>query len=57
MALAPLADWDNFYGVAAVCMVLWFGGIHDAWDVAVWMTLPQHDAPEGKDSAPEKKSG
>lgn len=29
----------GLYGVAAVCVVLLFTGIHNAWDVAVWNSV------------------
>jgi hypothetical protein len=42
VALAALL-WSHpaaaLYGVALVALVLLFVGIHNAWDIAVWMTL------------------
>jgi hypothetical protein len=29
----------GLYGVAAVCVLLLFTGIHNAWDVAVWNSI------------------
>jgi len=48
LAMAYLIWWrlePCLYGVAAVSVSLLFVGIHNAWDIAVWMTLRKHDAP------------
>lgn len=34
----------TLYGVSAIAMLLLFTGIHNAWDIAVWMTLRRHDS-------------
>jgi hypothetical protein len=36
------------FGVALVSVLLLFIGIHNAWDLAVWMTLRKHDATANK---------
>ncbi|HEY2808571.1 MAG TPA: hypothetical protein VGI91_07230 [Steroidobacteraceae bacterium] len=40
------------YGMAAAALALLFIGIHNAWDIAVWMTLT---LPGKKADAPEEK--
>jgi len=34
-------------------MVLLFTGIHNAWDIAVWMSLRKHKEPAPDDSKPK----
>jgi len=47
VAMAVLI-WERpgpaLYGVAAVSLLLLFVGIHNAWDMAVWMTLNKRQA-------------
>jgi hypothetical protein len=33
------------YGIAAASLALLFIGIHNAWDIAVWMTLTRKPGP------------
>jgi hypothetical protein len=40
----------SLYGVAAASILLLFVGIHNAWDIAVWMTLRKQDSAEPEDS-------
>ena len=42
-------------GVAAASMILLFIGIHNAWDIAVWMTLNKPDA-STNDGSDKKQS-
>jgi hypothetical protein len=44
-------DW-GLNGTAAASMLLLFVGIHNAWDIAVWMTLRRHEA--STKAAPEQ---
>jgi hypothetical protein len=41
----------TLYGVATASMLLLFVGIHNAWDIAVWMTLRKQDPPKPEDSS------
>lgn len=41
------------YGVAAASVMLLFIGIHNAWDIAVWMSLRKSDAEKGEDTGDE----
>jgi cytochrome bd-type quinol oxidase subunit 2 len=36
------------YGVGAVSIMLLFIGIHNAWDIAVWISLRKQDPPKGE---------
>ena len=40
------------YGMAAAALALLFIGIHNAWDIAVWMTLTR----PGKSDARERQA-
>jgi uncharacterized RDD family membrane protein YckC len=44
----------NLYGVSAASMLLLFIGIHNAWDIAVWMTLRKHEGTAPEDADDEK---
>lgn len=45
MALVAWRDAErSLYGVAATSLLLLFIGIHNAWDIATWMTLHKHDS-------------
>jgi hypothetical protein len=35
----------SLYGVAAVCVLLLFTGIHNAWDIAVWNVARRKEGP------------
>ena len=40
MAVICWRDLERgLFGVAAVCVLLLFTGIHNAWDVAVWNSI------------------
>lgn len=41
--------WGGLYGVGAASVLLLFIGIHNAWDIAVWMTLRRGDAAQSAD--------
>lgn len=41
-------------GVAAASMLLLFTGIHNAWDIAVWMTLRKHDGSKPQEAKSEE---
>jgi hypothetical protein len=41
----------SLYGVAAASMLLLLVGIHNAWDIAVWMTLRKQDPSKPEDSS------
>jgi hypothetical protein len=43
------------YGVAGISLLLLFVGIHNAWDIAVWMTLSK-SAEKKSEKQTEKKS-
>jgi hypothetical protein len=45
----------ELYGVAGASMLLLFIGIHNAWDIAVWMTLNRKDLSARDDSNKEKE--
>jgi hypothetical protein len=45
----------ELYGVAGASMLLLFIGIHNAWDIAVWMTLKRKDLSARDDSNKEKE--
>jgi hypothetical protein len=56
--MAILLWWypePGLYGVGAASMLLLFIGIHNAWDIAVWMTLRKHDSHPPADADKEKK--
>jgi hypothetical protein len=36
------------YGAAAASLLLLLIGIHNAWDLAVWMTLRKQDEPDAR---------
>jgi hypothetical protein len=42
----------SLYGIAAASLLLLFVGIHNAWDIAVWMSLPKREALEKKKDEP-----
>jgi hypothetical protein len=46
----------SLYGIAAASMLLLLVGIHNAWDIAVWMTLRKQDSSEQNSSKPEDSS-
>jgi hypothetical protein len=52
-ALVRVHPDDALYGVGAASMVLLFTGIHNAWDIAVWMSLRKHKEPAPDDSKPK----
>jgi len=45
----------TLYAVAAISMLLLFIGIHNAWDIAVWMSLKRHDPAREEASKEEIK--
>jgi hypothetical protein len=46
----------TLYAIAAISMLLLFVGIHNAWDIAVWMSLKRQDpAQEVKKEVPGEK--
>jgi hypothetical protein len=48
----------SLYSVAAVSLLLLFIGIHNAWDIAVWMAISKDTSKEpGKDPAKEPPRG
>jgi hypothetical protein len=47
----------TLYAVAAISMLLLFIGIHNAWDIAVWMSLKRHQhSAQEEDSKEEGKT-
>jgi hypothetical protein len=44
---------DALDGVAGASVLLLFIGIHNAWDIAVWMSLRKHKEPAAEDSKPK----
>jgi len=48
LLVAAALMWERpgpvLYGVAAVSLLLLFVGIHNAWDIAVWMTVNKRQA-------------
>jgi hypothetical protein len=46
----------ELYGVAGASMLLLFIGIHNAWDIAVWMTTHRKDLSAHGDSKKEKRT-
>jgi hypothetical protein len=47
---------DALYGVGGASVMLLFIGIHNAWDIAVWMSQRKHGSPGADDSKPESQS-
>jgi hypothetical protein len=43
----------TLYAIAAISMLLLFVGIHNAWDIAVWMSLKRQD-PARKEASKEQ---
>ena len=59
LIMAILLWWHpepGLYGVGAASMLLLFIGIHNAWDIAVWMTLRKHDSHQPAVADKEKKT-
>jgi hypothetical protein len=48
---------DALYAVGGASLMLLFIGIHNAWDIAVWMSLRKQDEPRAEGSKPKKPGG
>jgi hypothetical protein len=47
----------TLYAAGGASVMLLFVGIHNAWDIAVWMSLRKRDEAGARESKPEGAAG